>query len=331
VLDASVAGASRMSAVHVCIDIGSTKTVVALATQRGWLARLQQASANTGTVNALPEQLLKLIDQACEQSGVARNQIANVGVASCGPFVLHLGDKALAAPNLCGGLAGGPRGLDNDWQAIPVERELRAVFPKLRMENDCVAALIAERRWGALQGFDHCAYVTWSTGIGVGLCVDGVVLRGKNSNAGHAGHMFVADTAPWAKCGCGNVGDIEGSCGGYSLQVATGQPVEQLFTRVQQGDSTAGVLVEHAIRCFARMLYNLIVTLDLQRIAIGGSVFYHHRDWLLPRITQALPPGLVSVTAGCDIVAAGLGARVGDLAALALVAQNDWTMAQFST
>jgi glucokinase len=32
-----------------------------------------------------------------------------------------------------------------------------------------------------------------------------------------------------------------------------------------------------------RTLYNLVVTLDLQRISLGGSVFWHHRETLLPK------------------------------------------------
>ena len=100
----------------------------------------------------------------------------------------------VAAPNICGGIAGPARGLPNDWMTALLEAPLRERFDRVRVENDCVAALEAERRWGALQGIDHCAYVTWSTGIGVGLCVDGRVLRGKNGNAGHAGHMFVSTT-----------------------------------------------------------------------------------------------------------------------------------------
>ena len=47
----------------------------------------------------------------------------------------------------------------------------------------------------------------------MGLCVDGHVLRGKNGNAGHAGHMFVSDNHD-ALCGCGNIGDVEGLIAG---------------------------------------------------------------------------------------------------------------------
>jgi glucokinase len=68
------------------------------------------------------------------------------------------------------------------------------------------------------------------------------------------------------------------------------------------------------------MLYNLVISLDLQRISLGGSVFFHNRDYLLPRLQKQLAGHLPALTDGCELVAAGLGNRVGDYAALALVA-----------
>ena len=64
---------------------------------------------------------------------------------------------------------------------------------------------------------------------------------------------------------------------------------------------------------------NLVVTLDLQRISIGGSVFWHHRDFLLPRLRSQISGKLPALTNGFELVPAGLGERVGDYAALALV------------
>jgi glucokinase len=68
-----------------------------------------------------------------------------------------------------------------------------------------------------------------------------------------------------------------------------------------------------------RTLYNLVVTLDLQRISMGGSVFWHHRDFLLPKVRSHIDGKLAALTQGFDLVAAGLGEKVGDYAALALV------------
>ena len=62
------------------------------------------------------------------------------------------------------------------------------------------------------------------------------------------------------------------------------------------------------------------LTLDLQRISIGGSVFLHHSAFLLPKLRAQIAGRLPALTEGCDIVPAGLGERVGDYAALALLA-----------
>jgi glucokinase len=233
--------------------------------------------------------------------------------------VIVQGRIELAAPNICGGLAGPGRGLPNDWMTALLEAPLARRFEQLRIENDGVAALEAERRWGALQGFDHCAYVTWSTGIGTGLCVDGRVLRGKNGNAGHAGHMFVTDNDD-ALCGCGNVGDLEALVAGSAVERRFGADAATLLQRAQAGDGAAAAIVEDLCRVLGRGLYNLVATLDLQRISLGGSVFWNNRDYLLPRLRAEVAKHLPALTAGCELVAAGLENRVGDYAALALVA-----------
>jgi glucokinase len=77
--------------------------------------------------------------------------------------------------------------------------------------------------------------------------------------------------------------------------------------------------VDDLCRIMGRTLYNLVATLDLQRISMGGSVFWHHRDFLLPRVQRHIHAHLAPLTAGCTLVPAGLGERVGDYAALALV------------
>ncbi|RZL98434.1 MAG: ROK family protein, partial [Variovorax sp.] len=180
----------------------------------------------------------------------------------------------------------------------------------------------AERRWGALQGLDHCAFVTWSTGVGVGLCVDGRALRGKNGNAGHAGHTFVSDDDARALCGCGNLGDVEALIAGNSIDRRFGRSAEDLFTAAARGDAQALTTAEALCRVMGRLLYNLVATLDLQRISLGGSVFWHHRDFLVPRLQAHVDGKLAALTRGVTVVPAGLGDRLGDYAALALLADD---------
>ncbi len=314
-------------ATQACVDVGGTKVAVTLARAGALLAptRVSEPTATQGPRDALAQQIIRLVEAACAAQGMGADAITQVAVSSCGPFVLEGGLKALAAPNICGGLAGSARGLPNDWTSAALEAPLAARFARVTVENDAVAALMAERRWGALQGEGHCAYVTWSTGIGVGLCVDGHVLRGKNGNAGHAGHMFVSDNTD-ALCGCGNVGDIEGLVAGNALERRFGQDAATLLIAAKRLNTLAPAVngpeigqIDSACRDLGRMLYNLVVTLDLQRISIGGSVFWHHQDYLLPRLQREIDGKLASLTQGVQVVPAGLGLALGDYAALALL------------
>ena len=303
-----------------CIDIGGTKVAVSLSNGgMDLLARRSEPTAKTGGNDALARQLLRLVDESCAEAGVAPESVQTAGVSSCGPFVLNRGQVELAAPNICGGIAGPERGLPNDWETALLEAPLARRFATVRVENDCVAALEAERRWGALQGVDHCGYVTWSTGIGMGFCVDGRVLRGKNGNAGHGGHMFVSDDDE-ALCGCGNIGDVEALVAGNAVARRFGADAATLLQRAQAGDPGCVAQVDELCRVLGRALYNATVLMDLQRISLGGSVFWHNREYLLPRLQTQLQGKLAALTDGCELVGAGLKDQVGDYAALALVA-----------
>ena len=319
-----------------CVDIGGTKVAVTLArsdhTGDHLLpdTRCTAPTVKTGARDALVGQVLQLLDESlalARQQGQAPGPVTAVGISSCGPFVLVDGAVELAAPNICGGLAGGALGLPNDWTTALLEAPLRTTLQArlpatqplvLRVENDCVAALEAERLWGALQGLDHCAYVTWSTGIGAGLCVGGKILRGKNGNAGHAGHFFVSDDASGAQCGCGNLGDVEALVAGSAIERRLGISARQLLDAAAAGDAAALREVDALCRVLGRALYNMVVLLDLQAISLGGSVFLHHQALLLPRLQAQVTGRMAALTDGCILVPAGLGAQVGDYAALAL-------------
>ena len=131
-----------------CVDIGGTKVAVSLAEPGSQKLIVRQAAptAKTGSNDAVAQQVLQLIDAACAEAGVAVSSLDGIGVSSTGPFVLNGGCVELATPNICGGLAGPARGLPNDWMTAVLEAPLRERFARVRVENDAVAALEAERR-----------------------------------------------------------------------------------------------------------------------------------------------------------------------------------------
>ena len=304
------------------IDIGGTKMAVVVADSNGPLIRITEPTAKEGTSRAPAEQAISMLRRACEQTGLPFSELGNIGVSSCGPFIKQNGMIELMTQNICGGI--GNRGdLPNDWKTVPLEAVLREHFTHVQIQNDCVAALAGERAFGALQGSDNCAYVTWSTGIGFGLCVDGTMLHGKNGNAGHAGHMLMTEQS-LAQCGCGNLGDVEALASGRNLEIQHGRSAEELFNAVKEGDVKAHAAVIHAAQWFGRALYNVTATLDLQVFVIGGAIWHHHGDWLEPIVKNEICSRMPPLTAGVQLIRPGLDAYVADIGALYLAMPPEW-------
>src|SRR4051812_3861982 len=142
------------------LDIGGTKMAAMVADADNVLARVTQATVKSGSIRAVGEQAVALVEAACAQAGVPPGMLHMLGVSSCGPFSRIDGMLGLATPNICGGRAESAD-LPNSWDVIPLESILRERFNTVVIENDCLAALTAERAFGAARGARDCVYVTW--------------------------------------------------------------------------------------------------------------------------------------------------------------------------
>lgn len=302
------------------LDIGGTKMAACIADASGPLLRITQPTIRSGEPEAVARQGLRLIDACCAQLAIDAARVEAVGVSSCGPFEVRDGATGILPPNLCGGLANGDD-LPNDWTFLPLESVLRERFASVRIANDCVAALHGERAFGAAPA--NAIYVTWSTGIGFGLCVDGRILSGKAGNAGHAGHMLLSDTSD-ALCGCGNRGDLEGMIGGRNFGKHLGRPLAQIFADARAGEPAALQAVQEAARWFGRGLYNLTAILDTEAIFVGGSVWRLNEALLAPLVRGEIESRFPALTRGVSVQGASLGELVTDMGALALVMPEAW-------
>jgi glucokinase len=315
------------------IDLGGTKIAACVANESGVVARARAPVPRSGDERTIARAMLALLDGCCREAGVSSEALQAVGVAACGPFEGLAGQLASAAPNLCGGLSPASD-LPNRWMRVALEEPLLEAFGErtLAIANDAQAALCAEYRFGALRGVSHGAYLTWSTGIGVGLMLDGRLVRGKSGNAGHAGHSLVPSAQSLRpRCGCGNEGDVESLAGGAALARAWGGETLDLFNACRRGESAAVAIVDGALDAIADLVYNLFVTLDLERIAIGGGLFCSQSDVLLPALRARLfesgrYPGMRGMLAGASVVAVSDPARTAELGALCLVLPQSWQL-----
>ncbi|MBE0524924.1 MAG: ROK family protein [Methanosarcinales archaeon] len=304
------------------VDLGGTKITASLANREKILAKVYQPAQLEGDNKTIPQQVDLLISYLCDLKGISKDDINAVGIGSCGPFKKKEGHITLVAPNLCGGLTMEREVIPNDWTEIPLETVLSQVFHKLVIDNDAIVAAMAERLFGAGKGEDDLVYVTWSTGIGSGAYVNGRLIKGKNGNAPHLGHIYLVEDGPL--CGCGNFGDMEALVSGVAIARDYGGTTEEVFLAYRRGDTRAKEIIEGAAKYFARGLASINAILDTKVFVIGGSVFMNNIDILTPLIENEFYKSFPALSDGVKIRRSALDTYLGDMAALSLVMPDDW-------
>ncbi|WGP06778.1 ROK family protein [Bacillus subtilis] len=115
------------------------------------------------------------------------------------------------------------------WAGTDLVAELtaRTGLP-VRVVNDVHAHALGEAAAGASRGARSCLLVAAGTGIGGGFIADGRLLTGRNSAAGHIGHVPIA-AATGLGCPCGGTGHVEA--------VASGPAVLETYLRLASGSA----------------------------------------------------------------------------------------------
>ena len=303
---------------YLGFDIGGTKSAVVLGDESGAVLH-RETFATSGPAETL------------ERLFAAASPWASEAVAagiSCGGPLDEATGVILSPPNLPG------------WDRVAIVDMIRARFGILaRLCNDANACALAEWRFGAGKGSRNMAFLTFGTGLGAGLILDGRLYTGTNGNAGEIGHIRMA---PYGPVGYGKEGSLEGFVSGSGLAQTGRTAALELLQRgeapmycksiaelptvtaktiadaADAGDPTARAVYR---RCGERLgagLSILVDILNLDRIVIG-SIFQRSENLLRPAMEETmqrecLPEALRAVR----VVPAALGNRIGDLAALSL-------------
>src|SRR5215831_14554503 len=167
------------------IDLGGTQVRVAvarsdgriIATTRNWTDALRTPRR---VVEWATDQILRLSDGG---------PLDGVGVGAPGPTDPVRG-VLVNPPNLAG------------WKNVPLAAMLREhVDSPVYLENDANLAGLGEFHQGAGRGTRTMVYVTWSTGVGAGLILDGKLFSGAHGAGGEVGHMILDPNGPLDQCG----------------------------------------------------------------------------------------------------------------------------------
>ena len=303
---------------YLGFDIGGTKCAAVLGNREGRVL-CREAFPTEG-----PDATLEKLFQAAESF----SERACAAGVSCGGPLDEASGVILSPPNLPG------------WDRVEIVRKIRERLGiPAWLCNDANACALAEWQFGAGRGTRSRVFLTFGTGMGAGLILDGRLYSGACGNAGEIGHLRMDRFGP---VGYGKAGSFEGfASGGGIAQLARTAALEQFqqgkctaYCRTladldsvtakstaqaaEAGDPTA-IAVYRA--CGEKLGAGLAVLIDLlnpERIVIG-SIFQRSEALLRPAMEEVLRrEALPSSLAAVQIVPAALGNEIGDIAALSI-------------
>lgn len=309
---------------YMGIDVGGTKCAIVVGDKNFTVHRRVQFETRVerGYVEILEEFHRHINELFLE---FPKENLARIGISCGGPLDSKKG-VIYSPPNLPG------------WDSVPIVEIFSEKYGvPAAVQNDANACALAEWLMGAGKGTQNMIFLTFGTGMGSGLILDGKLYAGTNDLGGEVGHVRLAKNGP---VGFGKAGSFEGFCsGGGIAQLAASVVSEKLDNgeavdfcsdkekagsltakdvaiAANAGDPTAGEIIRISGEYLGRGLAILIDIINPECIVIG-SIYARNEMLFKPHVDRILEqeaiPAAVEV---CQIKPALLGDSIGDFAAL---------------
>ena len=311
------------------VDIGGTKCAVTLGLpESGGIVIKDKLRFPTTDVEGTIRDIKAGLREVIERNGLGSEGISAIGISCGGPLDSRTG-VIMSPPNLPG------------WDNIPIVRILSEEFGvPAAVHNDANACALAEWLFGAGKGTRNMVFMTFGTGLGAGLILDGKLYTGTNDNAGELGHIRLEEFGP---VGYGKSGSFEGFCSGSGIEqlardlvkekLQMGQKVswcpdgdlsgitaKGVAEALRSGDPLARLIYEISARQLGKGLSIVIDILNPEVIVIG-SIYTRNEDIFKPIMEEVLSKeALPLANKVCKVVPAALGESIGDYAALSIAA-----------
>jgi len=310
-------------------DIGGTKSAVILGKKDQVQINIidKQTVPTDRPAYDMVEILFSLAENLIQKHSISNKDIEGIGISCGGPLSSKKG-IILSPPNLPG------------WDNIPIVEMCNKRFGKLSLlQNDANAGAVAEWKYGAGKGFQNIIFLTFGTGMGACLILDGKLYSGISDLAGEVGHMRLAELGP---AGFGKAGSFEGFCSGGGIAQLAQLKVRQ---KIQLGGKvsfcsslddlptlTAKVVADAAFKgdpvaidvyktCAQYLGRGLSILIDLlnPELIILGSIYGRATELIAPYMYEMIEQEAIPQSQkACQIVPPGLSENIGDVAALCL-------------
>ena len=320
-----------MKKLYLGVDIGGTKNAVIVSDKDlNILDKVKFKSGRDIDPYVLIEELLNACDDMMKK--YSDYEITSVGISCGGPLDAKKG-VIYSPPNL-------PL-----WDAVPITKIFTdRLHIKAQLQNDADACALAEWKFGNGKGCENFIFLTFGTGLGAGLILNGQLYSGTNGMAGEAGHIRLEDDGPE---GYNKKGSFEGFCSGGGIRNlaqivirnkwAKGEKVsfcpdeealkeidaKKVFEEAANDEPTALEVVNICAEHLGKGLSILIDILNPERIVLGG-VYMRGEKLLRDKAIEVIErEALYNSQKVCTILPAGLGERIGDISSLTIAIMND--------
>lgn len=298
------------------LDIGGTKTSVVEGTYSAEI--LQRYEMPTIGQRPFEQTFLLVADlmgrviEISEQSG---RRISAISVSIGGPLRIEEG-ILLDPPHLSG------------WHNVALKKNLAARFPGLPVfiEHDGNAGALAEFHFGIgrdRHDLRHLIFLTFGTGMGAGLIVNGQIVHGATDTAGEVGHFRLAQNGPTLY---GKAASWEGFASGAGLvQLAaemfphrwtTEITISEIVDAALADDADALAVTHEAGAWMGRGLALLVDALNPQVIVLGSLAVVLGERVLAEARRVLAEEALPRAVSSCEVIPSALGKRIGDVGAL---------------
>lgn len=299
------------------IDIGGTKCAVVLGDETG--AVLDKTGFPTTDLNDTLQNIKNAVRQ---YSGYQA-----IGISCGGPLDSGHG-VIMSPPNLIG------------WDNVPIRQILEDEFSvPVFLRNDADACALAEWKFGAGRGTENMIFMTFGTGLGAGLILNGRLYSGACDSAGEVGHIRLSEHGP---VGYGKQGSFEGFCSGSGIAQAAATRAREIMQmggtvsycssmdeldsitaktvaqKAEEGHADAIEVYRDCGRMLGKGLSIVIDILNPEMIVIG-SVFTRSEHLLREQMQAVIERETLAASCrACRVVPAALGESIGDIAALSV-------------
>lgn len=260
------------------VDIGGTTVKIGLFSSEGELIsdwEIKTRKENKGG-NVLSD-IAQSVSEKMAEENINKEDVLGIGLTAPGPI---LKDGTIKGAVNIG------------WGTFNIKKELEDLTG-IRVEagNDANVAALGELWKGGGMGYSDIMMVTFGTGLGGGLILDGKIHSGANGAAAEIGHIpFVEPEEEPDACGCGKRGCLEQyTCAKGAVHVAKRyleqHPDEEcglreipdftakdIFDLVKAGDKTAGVIAEQIYKNIGRGMAIISAVTDVEAFVFGGGM-----------------------------------------------------------